>query len=154
MHWIEIVQAGFVVLIGVAATFIAGLQWWNAKERNKLDLFDKRYAVYQAGLDLIGMIQTKALNIEPQEVNLFRLRTLPREVLFGQEVDEFFDGLLYDAERIFSLKYEIENSEDEEQRRRAARAYTELIQSMNVKRAELKRLCHPDLTVRPTPWGR
>jgi hypothetical protein len=59
-HWLEYVKAfgtPIVAIIGAGfGTFIAHRQMTTAKNKLKLDLFDKRIAVYTAALDLLSTI--------------------------------------------------------------------------------------------------
>jgi len=54
------VQALGPTIIALAASGIAGYiafrQWLTARNRLKLDLFDKRFAIYQAMRDFLGGI--------------------------------------------------------------------------------------------------
>jgi hypothetical protein len=58
--WIEYVKALGTPLAALVAAFIGGFiayrQMQTAKNKLKLDLFDKRVAVYKAAVDLINSI--------------------------------------------------------------------------------------------------
>ena len=45
-EWVQVLQAVTVVLIGVAASTIAFLQWWTARQKLVLDLFEKRFQCF------------------------------------------------------------------------------------------------------------
>jgi hypothetical protein len=45
------------VVVGLVASYIAWRQWQTAKHRLRLDMFDRRLAVYNAVKNLIGIVQ-------------------------------------------------------------------------------------------------
>ena len=45
-EWVQVLQVVTVVVIGVAASTIAFLQWWTARQKLVLDLFEKRFQCF------------------------------------------------------------------------------------------------------------
>jgi len=52
--WIDWLQALLTPWIAIAVTGIAFAQWRTATNRFRLDLFDRRWAVYRAARDALG----------------------------------------------------------------------------------------------------
>lgn len=46
--FLDVLTAIFPIAISLAAAAIAGAQWWNGREKNRLDLFDRRLAIFEA----------------------------------------------------------------------------------------------------------
>jgi hypothetical protein len=91
--WIEYLQALGPTSIAVAVGFIAYRQWATARDRVKLDLFDRRYAVYQELRTLLATaLQDGTINYEA--VRMFARTTRGLEFLFGGEVEDYLEGLM------------------------------------------------------------
>ncbi len=56
--WIDVFQALLTPTIALIAVGIGIAQWWTARNKLKLDLFDRRWAVYMATRDLLTEIFT------------------------------------------------------------------------------------------------
>ena len=57
--WVQYVEAFGPVTIGLAIAAVAGMQWNVNRNRLKHELFDRRYAVFQAARDFIGKVMTE-----------------------------------------------------------------------------------------------
>ena len=77
----------FTLVLGVAVAVVAWLQWWVALNKLRLDLFDRRYKVYDATRKfLAGILRDgKFTNSELFE---FYAGTSDAEFLFGADVVE------------------------------------------------------------------
>ena len=77
----------FTVVLGVVAAYVAVHQWRVAKAKLNLDLFDRRYAIFEATwTELSQSIQTQNVRItNPAFTNL-----LPKaQFLFGPEIRDY-----------------------------------------------------------------
>jgi hypothetical protein len=77
----------FTLVLGVAVAVVAWLQWWVALNKLRLDLFDRRYKVYDATRKFLAGIfrDGKFTNSELFE---FYAGTSDAEFLFGADVVE------------------------------------------------------------------
>jgi len=77
----------FTLVLGVSVAIVAWLQWWVALNKLRLDLFDRRYKVYDATRKFLAGIlrDSKFTNSELFE---FYAGTSDAEFLFGAEVVE------------------------------------------------------------------
>lgn len=66
--WIDISTALLTPTIAIIAVAIGGLQWWTNRNRLKLELFDKRYEIYDATRNLLGRITQRG---SPSDEDLF-----------------------------------------------------------------------------------
>ncbi|KJS29359.1 MAG: hypothetical protein VR64_21320 [Desulfatitalea sp. BRH_c12] len=77
-----------VPVIGFLGVYIAWKQWRTAAYRYKMDLFEKRFGVYEAILDFIMSIRGGG-KISDQSLALFKERTLATRFLFDDEVADY-----------------------------------------------------------------
>jgi hypothetical protein len=59
--WIDVLQALLTPTVAAAAVVIGCAQWWTARNKYRLDLFDRRWAVYVATREIISAIFTHAM---------------------------------------------------------------------------------------------
>ncbi|WSH67085.1 hypothetical protein U8Q05_12015 [Rhizobium ruizarguesonis] len=85
MIWMQAGQLITTVVIGVIAAVIAWRQWRTARDKIKLDLFDRRFAVF---------MDVRKLVSEAAQARAFSDPALPNEVvararfLFGPEIQK------------------------------------------------------------------
>ncbi|MCL1478525.1 MAG: hypothetical protein MH219_13840 [Marinobacter sp.] len=84
----ELFSALAVPVIGFLGVYIAWKQWKTAAYRHRMDLFDKRFEIYEATIDFIlsirggGQVSDKCLAV-------FKEKTLPVRFLFNDEVADY-----------------------------------------------------------------
>jgi hypothetical protein len=76
------------LLLGVAVAFIAWRQWWVARTKLRLDLFDRRYKVYEATRDFLILI-AKNPDVEHARFVEFAMATADAEFFFRSDVVEY-----------------------------------------------------------------
>jgi len=80
----------WTAFIGAIVTFIAFLQWTTARQKVLLDLFDKRFAVYEELREVIGRhLGQGAASFE--DVGRFKRTADRAQFLFGPEVTNFLE---------------------------------------------------------------
>jgi hypothetical protein len=90
--WIEYLQALGPTLVAIAVGFVAYRQWATARDRVKLDLYDRRFAVYERLRTLLA-IALQDGTISYEAVLTFAQNTRGLEFLFGYEVEEYLEGI-------------------------------------------------------------
>lgn len=93
-HWVSILGALLTPLIAVLALFIAWQQWRTNRNKLKLELFERRYAFYEAAMRLIGTIQTSGVSTEDTMLK-FLVATRGARFIVGKELSQYFDNDLY-----------------------------------------------------------
>ncbi|MEO0511075.1 MAG: hypothetical protein AAF065_14590 [Verrucomicrobiota bacterium] len=86
----ELSSALLTPVIGVVTTIILVNQYRLEKRKWKLDLFDKRYAVYRATLEFIAAMMRHG-KCTPESQGQFLQGTRDRGLFFEKEVDEILD---------------------------------------------------------------
>ena len=99
--WIEYVKALGTPLVALVAASIASLiayrQWNTAREKLKLDMFDRRMEIYTCALAVIHWMASYKPDKDSEPV--FQLQTLNAKVrwLLSEEISEFLRNLAYRA---------------------------------------------------------
>jgi hypothetical protein len=106
MHWIDWLKALGVPFLAVAVAFAS---WWTnrsssrwqvkiAREKLKLDLYDRRFAVYMTFHELmVAVSEKKDVDAELRKANEARAHS---PFLFGREMTQYLQYLHIEAFRI------------------------------------------------------
>ena len=93
-HWTAYLSALLVPVIAVFGAWIAYRQWRTAQNKLKLDLFDKRMAVYDAVREVLGFIASHG-KITPGEQLKYMSGIRSAKWLFNQDVAEYLEKTLW-----------------------------------------------------------
>lgn len=98
-------------LIAALVAFIAIQQYLLAREKFKLDLFEKRFAIFKATETFIGLI-TMARNSSQNDFSdwhrQFSVQTQAASFLFDEEISNFIDDLARKGNRV-TVAYGLKN---------------------------------------------
>jgi hypothetical protein len=90
--WVQVLQAFLTPLIAVLAIYIAYQQWRVNVRKLRLDLFDRRWAVYQAVIAFIATVCTD-FKVKAADIGTLRRATVTADFLFGPEIPTYIDEL-------------------------------------------------------------
>jgi hypothetical protein len=93
-HWTTYLSALLTPTVAVLGSLIAYRQWRLAQNKLKLDLFDRRFSVYEATRNLISSIMTSG-KAKDEEVFKFMVATREAKWLFNSQVAEYLNKDLY-----------------------------------------------------------
>jgi len=93
-HWTAYLQALLTPVIAFFAVYVAASQWSTARNKLRLDLFEKRYAVYEAAQKFIGSIVTSG-KVKDDSVYEYMVATRAAKWIVSPEVDEYLQRELY-----------------------------------------------------------
>lgn len=91
LEWMKSVPTLFIALV---VAVISLNQWRVAKAKFKLDLFDKRYAIFQHTVENMsevaasGVHDTKVMGIHIETTNPFGDRASQARFLFGRDIEQ------------------------------------------------------------------
>jgi hypothetical protein len=75
------------LVVGLSVAFIALQQWRLARHRFRLDLFDKRYRVYEATAQFLAVIMAHA-DFQDEDLRVFTIGTRDAAFLFPKRITE------------------------------------------------------------------
>jgi len=88
--WVLYLQALLTPAIALLAVVIGYVQWRTAHQRAVLDVFEKRFEIYQGARAAITEVVTKG-TVQPQAHIDFLRATDKAQFLFGPEVTSYFN---------------------------------------------------------------
>lgn len=145
-HWTAYLAAGLTPVIAIIAAWIAFRQSQIARNKLKLDLFERRMAIYESVRKALGVVVGHGKLSQEEQIN-YMVGTRPARWLFGPEVFRYLDvdlwGKLCDLEMHNSMMDGAPHGE----RVTHIKARTEVVQWLLKQHAELDRLCAPYLTL-------
>lgn len=81
-----------IIIISALGLWIGYLQFLLAKQRSKLDLYDKRYPVFAATMEYLAYIAREG-TINQQELIKFLRNSKDVDFFFGQDIQQFLSEL-------------------------------------------------------------
>ncbi len=107
-HWTTYLAALLTPTVAILGSFIAYRQWRLAQNKLKLDLFDRRFSVYEAARTLLASIMTSG-KAKDEEIFKFMAATREAKWLLNASVAEYLDKQLYhQALHLMALASELE----------------------------------------------
>lgn len=79
-------------LIALLAAYIAWQQWKTNERKLKLDLYDRRFRIYEATRQLILSIIRNA-DVESEEIQKFQLTVAEARFLFGSDITGYLEEI-------------------------------------------------------------
>lgn len=146
-HWSAYFSALTPLVVAAIAGWIAYRQMQTARDKLKLDLFDRRMAVYEAVRDAIGAAVTNAKLTQQQEFD-FLMGTRSARWLFGEDVAEYINKNFWKKLTELNLHVAMSDSDDSSERAAHAKGRSEVLQWMTSQYKEFDELCAKYLTLK------
>jgi hypothetical protein len=122
-YWIQIVQALAPTLIAIIALFITAFftrrQWKTAHDKLKLDLFEKRYAIYDSLKKVLAETMIHG-NCNDREIMEFVRASKGAEFLFEKDMVSYFEQVRKTLNHIQLIERELEKESDQAKRKKLA----------------------------------
>lgn len=112
---LEILSAGLVPALAVFGIYYARMQAQTAKDRVRLDNFDRRYLVFEAFRSFIKNVLQHA-KVDEQAFHTFSISTADFGFLFGKEVTDYTKLFREKALEVLVAQGNLEGDLEEEQR--------------------------------------
>ena len=124
-------------IIGGLVVSVAFLQWRLSKAKFKLDLFEKRYAIYKATQRLLTHILQKA-NIDLEKLYEFRGDTQDATFLFDNDIPKHLESLDKKATKLYCLKDQLKDMPNRDERKSMAKELSQLLRELTEELPRLK----------------
>jgi hypothetical protein len=125
--WVTIMSALLTPTVAGIAVYIAWRQWKLADRRIRMELFDKRFAVYSGARELIRAAVQKG-DVTNDDLRDFSLRTIDASLLFSdKEVEIFLDQLHKNAAQIHVHYVRSTDHSDNARRETSIQKHTQLM---------------------------
>jgi hypothetical protein len=95
-------------VIAVVAVYIARQQWKTNAHKLKLDLYDRRFKVFEAAREILGLMYTSGVR-DAQLLNVLT-KTADTEFLFGREVKEYLEEIYRHVQTLISANSQMSAS--------------------------------------------
>jgi len=117
-EWTTYVSALLVPTVAVFGLYIAWRQWTTARNRLKLDLFDRRYAVYEAVLKLLAVVFRTA-TVPEADLRDFDMGTMGAQWLLSADLCNYLrDELRKKAVKLQTIEATLPSVPVEDPKRR------------------------------------
>ncbi len=106
---LAVAQGLLTPLIALLALYIAFQQYIIGKRRLRLDLYDRRFAVFRALMDLhVRVFEAGAVNL--QEIRVFMAKTNEASFLFDDEIPAYLGQVYQRAVDLMALNRKLEST--------------------------------------------
>jgi len=124
---IETLSALLSPLVAVIAATILYWQFRLEKRRFRMDLYDKRYPVYSATMQFLSSIAQDA-TVSQEELFKFLRNSKDKDLLFGNDVQEYLEKLYKKGVRLNYLKKKLEHEPVGEKRTKLVEEESDLVE--------------------------
>jgi hypothetical protein len=133
--------------IGCVTVYIAWQQWQTARNKFRFDLFERRFAVFEAAMKLVWIAVTKG-DVPDEARREFLAATKGVEFLFNQKIHDHCDALAKEALNVRIGSEKIASLSIGEDRARSEGARADRITWFNAQLDEIPKLFGPFLRIR------
>jgi hypothetical protein len=93
-HWTAYLSALLTPVIALFAVYVAAAQWQTARNKLRFDLFEKRFAVYDAARSFLGSIMTSG-TVKNEALGEYLQGIHAAKWIVGPDVDDYLDREIY-----------------------------------------------------------
>ncbi|GHA69118.1 hypothetical protein GCM10009007_07430 [Formosimonas limnophila] len=109
-YWLRASKEGVAALIvGLTVAAIAYRQWKTEQNKLKLDLFDRRYRIYEVTRELLKLIDLKMNSME--HLYVFWSNTSGAEFLFDSDIESYLKEVEDKALKLIEINDELADDE-------------------------------------------
>ncbi len=96
-------------VIAGAVAYIARQQWKTSANKVKLDLFDRRYRVFEEVRKLRELIYP-SVRLQKSNIEAFKAGTVEAQFLFGADIEEYLREMSERANALENLEWKLNNA--------------------------------------------
>jgi hypothetical protein len=114
--WMQWLQAMAVIGIAGLGARIAYKQATIAEGKLKLDLFEKRFKVFDGARNALANVLRHG-DIRPKDLDEYSAAVLDAVFLFNEEIEEYLEGLRKEMAGLYFINQQLEQAGDDDQKR-------------------------------------
>lgn len=148
----KVIESFGMLIIAIMVAFIGFLQYRTSKrqqevaeEKLKLDLFDRRYKVFDATSDLFFNIMQSGAEFDKRDLPKFAIKTIDATFLFDKTISRFIEKALSYATQLESINIQCNNLPVGAELDNLVKAQMEITGWFSGKFSELQNLFSPYL---------
>ena len=138
------ILSAITVLIGIFVAFVGYQQFKINREKFKLDLFEKRFAVYKGAQVFLSYVMRDA-NVDMEKFCEFRAATQDAIFLFGEDIQVFLQHLDRKELELYRRQTELKDVPVGEERSRLCKEESEVLGDLVHQLPRLKDVFAPYL---------
>jgi hypothetical protein len=141
--WVQPLAALLTPTIALVAVYIAWQQWRTNRNKLKFELFERRYAFYEAAKELIGKIvgSGKATDNDTYQ---YLVKVKGARFIVGDKVADYLEETLYRKVTLLTaLHSELEGVTDQDERRKNVQRQREVKEWIQAQYDVLDKLFKP-----------
>lgn len=138
---LNIFIASLPIVLTIFGSYIAIQQYRTARKKLKLDLFDKRYAIFQSAKDYIGHIVCYVAATKEKQSE-FLVGTRGAQFIFDQEIKSYIDEIWQKSVDLESWSLDQNTSEHSAQRASHSKWFNDQLTKIDAKFKNFMQLSH------------
>ncbi len=142
---IEHILTSLTIIVAILVVFVAYLQFKLANEKLKLDLFEKRFAIYKGVQSFLTYIMTEGKLTNLDKLSQFRAETQNKVFLFKDDIVSYLKEIDQKALGLLTIGEEIRDMPKGEQRSNLIKTKSELLRWLISQLPELIGIFSPYL---------
>jgi hypothetical protein len=144
--WVSILGALSTPTIAVFGLYIAWRQWQTGRSKLKLDLFEKRYAVYAAAQAFVKSVNAHG-NATPEDIQNYRVGVSQCEFLFDGKIGLALNPMLVDAYELQTLNLTLGELRSTDERKKNVEQQRAIKERINDRFQEMSKQMAPFLNL-------
>jgi hypothetical protein len=102
----QVIQSAITFLIAAIATYIAYQQWQTNAHKLKLDLFERRYRIYEEARKLLNVVYP-SMTVALSDIAAFNASVVEAKFLFGADIQAYIKEISDQARTLEILNSEM-----------------------------------------------
>jgi hypothetical protein len=98
------IQSVLTIVIAASVAYIALRQWLTARDKLRLDLYDRRLLIYREVVEYLSLMM-QSHEIKTEDLGKFRAATSEADFLFDPEISKYIDEVGNKAMKLWEAKF-------------------------------------------------
>jgi hypothetical protein len=116
---VSVFSAYLTAIIALLAVYIAYQQWRTARDKLKIDLFDRRVPIYELTRDILSRHLVRGQAMSSEETMEFAVQVRSAMWLYNRSISDYLQNEIYqNLQKLHDLDADLKNTDDQEQRKK------------------------------------